>query len=312
MRVLVSGANGFVGKALCAALTPHHQVYGTTRHAGTKLPTGVLPVVWDGTAAGLSALPEVDAVIHLAARVHVMDDDSADPLAAFRSANVDMTRDLALWAASRGVKRFVFMSTIKVNGEATAPGKAFHADDVPAPEDAYGLSKLEAEQALRSVCENSGMAFVVIRPPLVYGPGVRGNFASMLRWVKRGIPLPLGAISNRRSLVGLDNLVSFTQRCLEHPDAANQVFLVSDGEAVSTIALLRGIAEAYGIQPRLISVPPSGLRWVVGLLGKSKIADRLLGSLVVDGAKGCELLAWQPVSTMKEQLRKIAQDDALL
>lgn len=248
--------------------------------------------------------------MHLAARVHVMRDAAADPLTEFRAANVEMTRDLARRAAARGTKRFVFMSSIKVNGEATAPGRAFAADDAPSPEDDYAISKLEAEQALREVCSESGMEFVVIRPPLVYGPGVQGNFRSAVRWMKRGIPLPLGAISNRRSLVALDNLVSFTLACIEHPAAANQVFLVSDGETVSTTRMLQRIAQAYGLAPRLVPIPPSWLRFGARALGKSAAADRLLGSLVVDDAKARNMLGWRPAVTMDEQLRKMALDDA--
>lgn len=309
--VLVTGASGFVGKALCRALLDAgYRVHGTTRAANGGLPPGVTTVVWNGESAGLAEIPPVDIVVHLAARVHVMRDSAADPLAAFRSANVEMTRNLAAWAAERGVKRFVFMSSVKVNGEATGPGQAFSADDAPAPEDAYAVSKLEAEQALRTVCSGSGMDFVVIRPPLVYGPGVQGNFRSMLRWVKRGIPLPLGAISNRRSLVALDNLVGFTMACLEHPAAANQVFLVSDGEAVSTTDMLRKIARACEGEARLLPVPQGWLRCGAQVLGKSAAADRLLGSLVVDDAKGRDLLGWRPVVTMDEQLRKMALDDA--
>lgn len=310
MNILVTGASGFVGKALCSALlAAGFRVYGTTRDAG-DFHLGVERVVWNGESTELANVPPADIVVHLAARVHVMHERLADPLAEFRSANVETTRKLALWAAERGVKRFVFMSSVKVNGEVTEAGRAFSADDVPAPEDAYAISKLEAEQALRAVCSNSGMEFVVIRPPLVYGPGVRGNFRSMVQWVKRGIPLPLGAISNRRSLVALDNLVSFIMTCLESPAAANQVFLVSDGEAVSTTEMLRKIALAYAVTPRLLSVPEGWLRCVARMIGKSSAADRLLGSLEVNVDKSRDMLGWRPVVTMDQQLRKMALDDA--
>lgn len=308
--VMVTGASGFVGNALCRALLASGcLVYGTTR-AASALPAGVRRVMWSGRSQELENIPPVDVVVHLAARVHVMRDSAVDPLAEFRVTNVEMTRSLALWATDHGVKRFVFMSSIKVNGEATEPGHAFLADDVPAPEEAYAISKLEAEQALRMVCSSSGMEFVVIRPPLVYGPGVQGNFRSMVRWVKRGIPLPLGAISNRRSLLALDNLVSFTITCLEHPAAANQVFLVSDGQAISTTHLLRQIALAYAGTPRLLALPTDWLRCIAGMLGKSSAIDRLLGSLEVDDAKARDMLAWRPVVTMNEQLRKMALNDA--
>jgi nucleoside-diphosphate-sugar epimerase len=309
MRVLVSGANGFVGKALCEALVSRHTVYGTTRQAAGSLVPGVNKLQWDGSAAALEDMPPVDAVVHLAARVHVMRERAADPMEEFRSVNVDMTRNLARWAVACGAKRFVFMSSVKVNGEATPPGRAFSADDAPSPGDAYAVSKLEAEQALRAVCAESGMEFVMIRPPLVYGPGVRGNFGTMVRWIKRGIPLPLGAISNRRSLVALDNLVDFTAICLDHPAAANQVFLPADGEDVSTTGMLRKIAQAYGVGARLIPVPQRWLRYGAGVLGKSAMADRLLGSLRVDNAKARDMLGWCPAVTMDEQLRKMALDD---
>lgn len=308
--VLVTGASGFVGKALCGALLAAGcRVHGTTRAAGDLLP-GVERVIWGGESSDLANVPPVEIVVHLAARVHVMRDDADDPMAAFRSANVEMSRKLASWAADRGVKRFVFMSSIKVNGEATQAGRPFSADDTPQPEDAYAISKLEAERALRAICQASGMELVVIRPPLVYGPGVQGNFCSMMRWVKRGIPLPLGAISNRRSLVALDNLVSFTMASLGHPAAANQVFLVSDGEPVSTADMLRKIARAYGQEPRLLAVPQGFLRCGARVIGKSSAAERLLGSLEVDDSKARDLLGWRPAVTMDEQLRKMALDDA--
>jgi UDP-glucose 4-epimerase len=280
-----------------------------TRGAG-ELPPGTERVVWRGDSAEFANVQPVDIVVHLAARVHVMHDSATDPLAEFRSANVEMTYKLASWAAERGVKRFVFMSSVKVNGEATEVGSAFSADDVPAPENAYAISKLEAEQAVRAVCSDSGMEFVVIRPPLVYGPEVQGNFRSIVRWVKRGIPLPLGSISNRRSLVALDNLVSFIMTCLEHPAAANQVFLVSDGKAVTTTELLRKIALAYAVTPRLLALPEGWLRCVARMLGKSLAADRLLGSLEVNDAKAYDMLGWRPVVTMDQQLRKMALDDS--
>ncbi len=311
MNVLVSGAGGFVGRALCTTLLAAGcRVYGTSRDEGADFLPEVVKVVWRGGDKGLEAVSQIDAVVHLAARVHVMRESVADPLAEFRIANAKMTQDLARWAAGRGVKRFIFMSSIKVNGEATETGRAFSADDLPAPEDAYAFSKLEAEKALRAVCSKSGMQFVVIRSPLVYGSGVQGNFRFMVQSVKRGIPLPLGAISNRRSLVALDNLVSFIMACLEHPAAADQVFLISDGDAVSTTELLRKIALAHAVAPRLFAVPKGWLFFVAGILGKSSAVDRLLGSLEVDDSKARDLLGWRPVVTMDEQLRKMALDDA--
>ncbi|MDE2598248.1 MAG: SDR family oxidoreductase [Rhodocyclaceae bacterium] len=309
MRVLVTGATGFVG----APLIKHLRDIGCDVVAATRaamLQPSVAVGDIHGSTDWSDALTGCGAVVHTAARVHVMRETSSDSLREFRVVNVDGSLNLARQAAAAGVRRFVFLSTVKVNGESSRPGHPFLPDDMPAPEDAYGISKLEAELALKEVCLETGMEFVVIRPPLVYGPGVRGNFLSMVRWIKRGVPLPLGAISNSRSLVALDNLVDFITVCLEHPAAANQVFLVSDGEAVSTTEMLRKIARAHGVASRLIPVPPRWLRRGAAMLGKSAAADRLLGSLVVDNAKAREILGWKPVVTMDEQLRKMARDDS--
>jgi len=202
------------------------------------------------------------------------------------------------------VKRFIFISSIKVNGEATSPGKPFLASDVPAPEDAYGLSKLEAEQGLRQIAAETGLEVVIIRPPLVYGPGVKGNFASMIRLVKKGLPLPLAVIHNRRSLVGIDNLVDLIIRCIDHPAAANQIFLAGDGDDVSTTQLLRGVARAMDRPLRLIAVPTAFLTCGAMLLGKRTLAQRLLGSLQVDISRTCELLDWKPPFTVDEGFRR--------
>ncbi len=233
-----------------------------------------------------------------------MTDEMADPLAEYRRVNVDGTLNLARQTAAAGVKRFVFISSIKVNGEATARGKAFQADGVPAPEDAYGQSKLEAEQGLVKLAAETGIEVVIIRPPLVYGPGVKGNFASMIKLVEKGLPLPLGAINNKRSLVGIDNLVDLVIRCIDHPAAANQVFLAGDGEDLSTTELLRAVGKAMGKPARLIPVPVGLLQFGATLLGKKAMAQRLLGSLQVDISKTCELLDWQPPYTVEEGLRR--------
>ena len=252
----------------------------------------------------LPALQGVEAVIHAAARVHVMNDRIADPLAEFRKVNVDGTLNLARQASAAGVKRFIFISSIKVNGEATSSDKPFLASDVPAPEDAYGLSKLEAEQGLMQIAAETGLEVVIVRPPLVYGPGVKGNFASMIRLVEKGLPLPLGAIHNLRSLVGIDNLVDLIIRCIDHPAAANQVFLAGDAEDLSTTQLLRGVARAKGRPSRLIAVPAGLLTCGAMLLGKRTFAQRLLGSLQVDISHTCALLDWTPPFTVEEGLRR--------
>jgi len=257
-------------------------------------------VNWEQVVAGQ------DVIIHSAARVHVMNDLSANPLAEFRTVNVDGTLNLAQQAAAAGVKRFVFISSIKVNGEGTLRGNPYTAFDTPAPEDPYGISKMEAEQGLRLIADETGMEVVIIRPVLVYGPGVKANFLSMMRWVHKGIPLPLGAINNSRSLVSLDNLVDLIVTCIDHPAAANQTFLVSDGEDLSTTELLRRVGAALGKPARLLPVPPKLLEFGASLLGKKAVAQRLLGSLQVDISHTCSTLGWKPPVTVDEALAKTA------
>ncbi len=247
-------------------------------------------------------LDDVDVVIHLAARGHVMKEQLANPLDAYRETNVDGTLNLARQAAKSGVRRFIFVSSIKVNGEQTLLGKPFAADDIPAPEDAYGISKLEAEQGLLILSKETEMEVVIIRPPLVYGPEVKENFASMMKFVASGVPLPFGAIYNQRSLVAIDNLVSLIITCIDHPAAVNQVFLVSDGEDVSTSDLLRRLAKAAGVSSRLIPIPAGLLNMGLTMLGKKMIAQRLLGSLQVDISKTQEMLGWAPPVSVDEGL----------
>ncbi|EOA04538.1 UDP-glucose 4-epimerase [Herbaspirillum frisingense GSF30] len=252
-----------------------------------------------------SALEGMEAVVHCAARVHVMNETAGDPLSKFRRTNVEGTLALARQAQQAGVRRFIFISSIKVNGEETQPGRPFTADDTPAPADPYGISKMEAEQALRELARNGTMEVVVIRPVLVYGPGVKANFLSMIRWLDKGIPLPLGGISsNRRSLVALDNLVDLICVCLSHPDAAGQVFLVSDGEDLSTTAMLRRISLALGKSPFLPSLPASWLMLAARMMGRPGIAQRLCGSLQVDISKNRDLLGWTPRTTVDAAFQK--------
>jgi nucleoside-diphosphate-sugar epimerase len=249
----------------------------------------------------------VDTVVHTAARVHMMHDTSADPLTEFRSVNVDGTLQLARQAAAHGVRRFVFISSIKVNGDRTLPEHPFRADDGPAPTDPYGLSKYEAEQGLRAVSATTGMQVVVIRPVLVYGPGVKANFQSMMRWVQRGIPLPLGAIENQRSLVAVGNLADLVCTCVRHPAAAGETFLVSDGDDMSTTLLLRRIASAMQVPSRLIAVPGPLLRASFRAVGKSAVARRLCDSLQVDIQKTRDLLQWTPPVTVAGALAETAR-----
>jgi nucleoside-diphosphate-sugar epimerase len=254
------------------------------------------------------ALGKVEQVVHLAARVHVMNDKSSDPLAEFRRVNVEGTAAIARQAAVAGVKRIVFLSSVKVNGEFTEAGHPFTADDAPAPEDSYGVSKYEAEQLLRQIAAETGMEVVIIRPPLVYGPGVKANFESMMRWLARGVPLPLAAVTNnRRSLVALDSLVDLIVTCLNHPAAANQTFLVSDGEDLSTAQLLKRMGAAIGQPARLFYLPPTLLRLGASVLNRPGIYQRLCGSLQLDIAKTRQLLGWTPPVSVDEGLRRAAE-----
>lgn len=307
-RVLVTGANGFVGRAACHRL----RADGITVVAAmrqTDGSAGVVPVGdIDGHTDWTSALAGVDSVLHLAARVHVMDELSDDPLAEFRRVNVQGTLRLAQQAVQAGIKRLVYVSSIKVNGEQTEPGRPFAASDAPAPVDPYGISKLEAEQGLRTLAQATGLELVIVRPPLVYGPGVGGNFARMVRWLHSGVPLPLGmATANRRSLVALDNLVDLLAACLAHPAAAGEVFLVSDGEDLSTAELLRRLATALDLRVRLLPVPPVVLQLAATALGRRELAQRLMGSLQVDTADTQRVLQWKPLVTVDEALRQLSR-----
>ena len=236
-----------------------------------------------------------------------MRDEATDPLSEFRKVNVDATLNLAAQAANAGVRRFIFVSSVKVNGESTLPGKAFTAHQVPAPSDPYGISKWEAEQKLRFLASETGMEVVVIRPVLVYGPGVKANFLNMMKWLYKGVPLPLGAIHNKRSLVALDNLVDLIVTCIDHPRAGNQTFLVSDGEDLSTTELLQRMSRALGKRPRLLPVPAWMLETAANVLGKRSIAQRLCGSLQVDIEHTRERLGWTPPVSVDAALRKTAQ-----
>ncbi|WP_255368480.1 SDR family oxidoreductase [Polaromonas sp. OV174] len=305
----MTGANGFVGKPLCAELFRHgHAVRVASRSAHAQLYDFEQKIVGSiGPETEWSAaLSDLDIVIHLAARVHVMNDPAIDPLAEFRKVNVAGTLNLARQAAAMGVKRLVFLSSVKVNGEYTLPGHAFTESDLPAPQDAYGISKHEAELGLRKISAETGMEVVIIRPPLVYGRGVRANFAALMRAVQQGWPLPLGAVHNQRSLVALDNLVDFIVTCSTHPRAANQTFLVSDGHDLSTTELVRGLADATGMSARLLPVPFRVLEAGAAFLGKRGAVQRLCGNLQVDISRARCLLGWVPPVSVDEGLRRAA------
>ena len=312
--ILVTGATGFVGGALVRRLADDHAFNGVIaairQRSAAPLPEGVkLLQVGDllPTTDWSAAVKSVDALVHCAARVHVMQDWATDQLDAYRLVNVEGTLNLARQAANAGVRRFVFVSSIKVNGEITLPGQAFTADDEPAPMDPYGVSKLEAEQGLRELEAKAGMEVVIVRPPLVYGPGAKANFASMMRWLMRGVPLPFGAIHNARSLVALDNLVDLLVTCLKHPAAAGQTFLVSDGEDVSTSELLRSTAQAMRKKAVLVPIPAFVLETGAALLGKRSVAQRLCGSLQVDIEKTRRLLGWTPPLSLDQGLKKAVE-----
>jgi len=313
-KVLVTGASGFVGRALSFALLEQgHTVRAVVRSADSISPSEGLDVVelqsLDANTDWLTAVNGQQIVIHAAARAYSMTDKAADSLREYRLVNVEGTLNLARQAVGAGVRRFIFISSIKVNGEQTTGGNRYRAEDLPAPEDAYGISKYEAEQGLMQISDNTGLEVVIIRPPLVYGPGVKGNFSSIMRVVKKGFPLPLGAINNKRSLVGIDNLVDLIITCIDHPAAVNQVFLAGDGEDLSTTELLRGVAKAAGISPCLIPVPTSILIFLALIFDKKAMAQRLLGSLQVDVTKAHGLLGWTPPLSVEEGLRRCFVDN---
>lgn len=309
--ILVTGANGFVGHCLVATLGKMSGICVLGAHRIARPfadhPSLVVGDIDSGTD-WRSAVHGQEVVIHSAARVHIMRDISSDPLAEFRQVNVEGTLNLARQAAASGVRRFIFISSIKVNGEGAPLGVPYLADAQPAPVDPYGISKMEAEEGLRALAAESSMEVVIIRPVLIYGPGVKANFLSMMHWLHMGVPLPFGSIHNRRSLVALDNLVDLIITCIDHPAAANQTFLVSDGEEFSTTELLRKMGAALGRPARLLPVPSRLLELGALMLGKQALAQRLCGSLQVDISKTREILGWEPPVSVEEALRRTAVD----
>jgi len=319
VKLLLTGSTGFLGSALsqCLINDSKYKLVVAVRHELSKSIVDCESIVvgnLDATTDWKQAVSSVDVVIHTAARAHIMNDSVADPLTEFRKVNTAGTLTLAHQAVEAGVKRFIFISSIKANGEETYSEsfskeegvRRFTEEDVFIPIDPYSLSKQEAEQGLLKLAEETGIEVVIIRPPLVYGPGVKANFASMMKWIQKGIPLPFGSIHNLRSLVALDNLVSFIIHCINHPKAANEVFLISDGEDISTTELLQKVAKAFGKSVTLLSVPVGFMINVAKILGKDDLANRLFGSLQVDNSKARDLLGWKPVITMEEQLKKTA------
>ena len=309
---LITGATGFVGKAIIKRLVSEGiSPIAAVRRKNYDEPILSLVVEVGDLESNTDwsiALTNIKSIVHAAARVHVMNELSADPLTEFRRVNVEGTLNLARQAAAAGVQRFVFLSSIKVNGEQTLCGLPYTSNDKPNPSDPYGISKYEAEVGLRLIAEQTGMEVVIIRPVLVYGPGVKGNFMTMMHWLNKGIPLPLGAINNLRSLVAIDNLVDLIVTCLNHPAAANQIFLVSDGEDLSTTELLKRMAYAMNKKSFLIPIPMACLRMGAFLFGKRNLSQRLIGSLQVDITKTRDLLGWKPIVSADEALLKTAQD----
>ncbi|WP_053269669.1 UDP-glucose 4-epimerase family protein [Pseudomonas chlororaphis] len=307
-KILVTGATGFVGEAVVFRLLLDKQFTPVAAvRASTRL-SGLCQIVsFDlEDPMRVPSLEGVDVVVHCAARVHVMNETAEDSLVAYRVANVDGTLRLARRAVKAGVSRFIFISSIKVNGERTDPDRPFKFTDVPAPADPYGVSKLEAENALQKLSQETGMDVVIIRPPLVYGPGVKANFLNMIRWINRGIPLPLGKVKNRRSFVALGNLVDLVVTCITKPAAAGQIFLVSDGEDISTTQLLRRMAFALGKAVILLPIPVVMLKVAASVLRKAAVFERLCDSLQVDIRHTQEVLGWMPPLSTEQALRQTA------
>lgn len=302
MHILVTGANGFIGRALCSRLRSEEIEHVCAVRRPLNVENSVVIGEINSDTNWKNVLVDIDVVIHAAARAHIKRDSAADSMAEYRRVNVEGTLNLARQAAETGVRRFVFISSIGVNGNSsTCP---FTENDLPNPASLYAQSKWEAEQGLQQLAADTNMEVVIIRPPLVYGPSAPGNFGSLIRIVEKGIPLPLGAIHNQRTLVALDNLVDLIIRCIDHPAAANQVFLAGDGEDLSTTELLWRLGKAMGRSVRLLPVPESLLVLGATLLGKQAVARRLLGSLQVDISKARDLLGWEPPLSVDEGLRR--------
>jgi nucleoside-diphosphate-sugar epimerase len=310
MRVLVTGANGFVGLQLCAAMLKQGWQVRAVLRSPHQMPAGTESVIIgaiDGKTDWSDALRGVDVVIHLAARVHVMKDTAADRLTEFLKVNLYGTSNLAQQAARAGVKRLVYVSSIKVNGEQTTGSQPFEESDEPHPRDPYAISKWRAEQELQRIAQETGLETVIVRPPLVYGPGVKGNFISLLAAVDRGIPLPLAGANNLRSLVYVGNLADALIACATHSAAAGQTYLVSDGDDVSTAMLVKKIAQALGRKSREFYFPPAPLRVMAAVLGRKEQVDRLFGSLRINDEKIRRELAWSPPFTLEQGLRATAE-----
>ncbi len=306
--ILLTGHSGFIGSNLAKALLRHGYRMRAAGRRNAQAPyhdfckVGCIDINTDWS----SCLRDIETVIHLAARVHILDDQATDPLSEFRKTNTEATLNLARQAAKSGIRRFIYISTIKVNGQQTPCGIPFTENDPPQPEDHYALSKLEAENGLYEIAAQTGMEVVVIRPPLVYGPGVKANFLRMLELLYSGLPMPFGAINNQRSLLYIENLIDLIMVCIEHPNAANQLFLAADGEDLSTAELLKRLSLFLGKPARLFKIPNWVMETGLKVAGKSDLATRLCGSLQVDISKAKKMLSWKPPYSVDEGLEKTA------
>ena len=300
---LVTGASGFIGSHLMEEMARRGlSVRGVTRGTMpglTTIPTYGPEMDWSNCLKG------VDTVIHLAARVHVMLETASDPLSVFREANVSATVNLAGQAAAAGIRRFVFVSSIKVNGERTEPGKPFTANDPPNPQDPYGISKAEAEALLLALGRETGMEITIVRPPLVYGPGVRGNFRSLMKWAASGMPSIFSAVKNKRSFLHVINLSDLLITLISHPNAANQIFLASDGQDISTHELLTQMTIASGRRPLSLAVPSIILAKVGAIAGRKEASEKLIENLQIDISHTCRILKWNPPLPGYEAIKQI-------
>lgn len=311
MKILLTGSSGFVGAALAKSIAASSFGLVAPTRTGSASDNNDQPARLARIMGGIDAatdwvrfLKGVETVVHCAAVSEVGKNPDEKQLHALRSVNIDGTLNLARQAALAGVRRFVFLSSIKVNGDSTRLGTPFMCDDSPLPVDAYGLSKLDAERGLQNIARESGMEFVIIRPPLVYGPGVKGNFRMLMQLVEYGVPLPLSNIRNQRSYIGIDNLVDLVIACTSHPKAANQILLASDDQDLSTTELLRSIAQAMGKSTSLFPCPKQVLATAAKFVGKSTLAEKLLGSLQVDISKTKRLLSWVPPVSVQDGLNR--------